>query len=78
MLGLERSQLQPEDFQLLARSGDIPWNANANDLKAALEKLTNIKVFEVRRCDESGDAYVGMGAFEGWAFGCPYLLKVVE
>jgi hypothetical protein len=72
-LGLERFNLVAEDFHDLARTAQIPWNADTATFKAALELLANAQIFEVRRCDESGTATEQMGAFEGWSFGCPYL-----
>ena len=42
-------------------------------MKDALGKLTNVKLFEIRRCDEAGDDSKGLGSFEGWSFGCPHL-----
>ena len=77
VLGLERSKLQAEDFHHLARSDNIPWDASAEKFKSALKNLTNTQIYEVRRCDESGDVHGGMGAFEGWSFGCPYINQVL-
>ena len=76
-MGLERSKLQAEDFHHLARSDNIPWDASAEKFKSALKNLTNTQIYEVRRCDESGDVHGGMGAFEGWSFGCPYINQVL-
>ena len=62
------------DFQQLARSGPIPYDATPTQLKDALAKLTNVEIIEVRRCDEAGDDQnIGLGSFEGWSFGCPHL-----
>ena len=62
------------DFQQLARSGPLPYDATPTQLKDALAELTNVEIIEVRRCDEAGDdKNVGLGSFEGWSFGCPHL-----
>jgi subtilisin-like proprotein convertase family protein len=77
-LGISRKGLTPDDFEHKARTTPIPYNANAGQMKSALEMLTNVKIKEVKRCDEFGDvarvgsSEVGLGGFEQWIHGCPY------
>ena len=81
-LGLTRGGYTPDDPEHEfperthgARTIAIDYNANAAQMKTALSYLTNVKVREVKRCDEnvdSGDITDGLGGFEEWIFGCPY------
>ena len=51
-------QLIAEDFQQLARSGPIPYDATPSQMKEALNELTNVKIVEVRRCDIFSYIYI--------------------
>ena len=53
----------------------IPWDADESHFKEALEKLANVKIFEVRRCDRGGVASgsASSGGFDGWVYGCPFV-----
>jgi len=76
-LGMTRNALTPDDHEHPARTTPIPYSATAAQMKTALEALANVKVREVRRCDEFGDGGgtqpVGWGGayFESWVSGCP-------
>lgn len=73
-LGIARSGLVPDDFEHLARTPRIPWNATAAVMKSALGHLKGVRVKEVRRCDEYGQGMgeVGHGGSEHWLGGCPF------
>ena len=78
MLGIQRAQQLPEDFEHHAHTPRISFNADAAEMKAALDTLGNIGIKEVRRCDEfSPDGQdVGSGALmEGWAYGCENMAR---
>jgi hypothetical protein len=69
-----------EDFEDLARTSLISWNATASDFKMAMRSIASVKVKEVRRCDEFGPfkKYTGtaadkrgFGGTNGWTHGCP-------
>lgn len=78
MLGIQRAQQLAEDFEHHAHTPRIPFNADATEMKAALDTLGNIGIKEVRRCDEfSPDGQdVGSGALmEGWAYGCANMAR---
>jgi hypothetical protein len=72
-LGLQYGGLLAEDFQQLARTTPIPWNASAAQFKAALDAIKSVPVREVRRCDQfGGNSDPGYGGSLGWSHGCPY------
>lgn len=74
-LGITRTSLIPDDFEHLARTPRIPWDADSSQLLEALRHLKGVHIKEVKRCDEFGDAKVGHGGSEQWVGGCPYLEK---
>jgi hypothetical protein len=74
-LALTRSGLIESDVLESTRTQMIPHDASSSDMLKYLSKLSNVKVKEVKRCDEYGlvnDNEIGLGGTDYWTYGCPY------
>jgi hypothetical protein len=67
-LGLNVPGVLELDNELVARTGRIPFNADARTVKQELESIRSIGKVEVHRCDEAGSSR-GQPL---WVGGCPY------
>jgi hypothetical protein len=67
VLGLARDKALPQDFEHLARTRHIPWNAAAAQVQTALQDIASVRVRHVRRCDEfgGGSSHRPVGALAG-------------